>query len=271
LLKNRFPLLLAEILKSINRGDIICLQEVDKPIAELLHPVFIENGYWAPTGHYSSYETKYFNNLVAYPTEKYKLIHYEQIRVANFLSIPKNYTNSALPTPSRTVDCDIYQEAAKRDRCLLNVEFKDKKSGKHFAIYNCHMQTEVMTLHIEAILYIITHDKLPCILIGDFNLLASSPQYKFITTGQITDNIPSPEWKPREVRPLIDLRVQTNFPFLPTNCARNPAGNLFMEAIDHVFCSAEFVNQSITYTPATSPNIDSGSDHVMINCELALL
>lgn len=134
----------------------------------------------------------------------------------------------------------------------------------------------VMTLHAEALLQKVHEFSkgLPYILLGDFNIIPHTPLYNFLTQGLITDPqfLPSPEWHFDNICSLADIRTLSGFPFLPTNCARNPSGSLFEEAIDHIFFSPHFSDHKISYAPPSGemPNETTGSDHVLVSCQLTL-
>ena len=287
-LAHRMPKILRELQPCFDREDIICLQEVDVTLAASgLHQAFIANGYYPLTAHYSTMPGRdYFGNIIAFPIKKYNLLTYGQCKIGDHLFIPKDYTNPIAPQPfadgkPRSVTCDVYQEAAKRDTALLHATFEDKSSGKKFVVNTYHMPCafwwpSVMTLHVEALLRKVKEfsNGLPYILLGDFNLLPHTPLYQFITEGTITDpeHIPSPEWKHAPVSSLADLRTLSGFPFLSTNCARNANDSIFEGALDHVFCSPDFSDHAISYTAPTGemPNETDGSDHVPVSCTLTL-
>lgn len=284
----RMPKILRELQACFDRRDIICLQEVDVTLAGAgLHQAFIANGYYPLTAHYSTMQGRdYFGNVIAFPIEKYNLIGYGQCKIGDHILVPEQYSNPIAPQPfndgkPRTVTCDVYQEAAKRDTALLYASFEDKLSNKKFLVHTYHMPCafwwpSVMTLHAEALLRKVKEvsNGLPYVLAGDFNTCPNTPVYKLITEGTINDKefIPSSEWKHASVSPLADIRTLCGVPFLSTTCARNPSDSVFDEAIDHIFCSPDFSNHSMFYTPPSGemPNSDYGSDHVPVSCTLTL-
>lgn len=101
------------------------------------------------------------------------------------------------------------------------------------------------------------------------------PAYDFITKGIINDPeyIPSPGWKPETIYHSDDITTLSEFPFLPTTCVRNPNDCLFEDAIDHIFCSPEFRDHKIFYTPPSGemPNETTGSYHVPVSCSVTLV
>lgn len=288
-LGNRMPLILNELQKCFDREDIICLQEVDVTLAAAgLHQAFAKNGYYPLTAHYSTMTGRdYFGNLIAFPLKKYDLVTYGQCKIGDYIIIPKEYKDPISPQPfadgkPRSVNCDVYQEAAKRDSALLYAIFSDKSTGKKFVVNTYHVPCafwwpSVMTLHIESLLRKIKELScgLPYILMGDFNICPHTPLYNFITDGTISDaqHIPSSEWIHPPVFPLTDLRTLCEFPFLPTNCARNANDSVFEAAIDHIFCSPGFENHTMFYAPPPGeiPNNNVGSDHVPVTCTLEIV
>lgn len=287
-LDQRMPKILRELQACFERDDIICLQEVDVTLSATgLHQAFIANGYYPLTAHYSTMAGRdYFGNIITFPIKKYNLITYGQIKIGDHLLIPKLYTNPITPQPfpdgrPRIIDHDVYHEAAKRDTALLYAIFEDKLTEKRFVVHTFHMPPAfwwpaVMTLHTETLLRKIKElsNNIPHILLGDFNVIPDSPVYKLFTEGVISDPgyLPSPEWNVDTIPTLTDVRALSGFPSLPTNCARNASGAVFEGAIDHIFCSPEFSDHKMYYTPPSGemPNNIEGSDHVPVSCTLTI-
>lgn len=287
-LEQRMPKILKELGECFAREDVLCLQEVDIALAAAgLHQAFIENNYYALSAHYSTMPGRdYFGNIIAFPTKKYKLVTFGHVKIGDHLTIPKDYSNPITPHPfadgnPRTVNCDVYQEAAKRDSVLLYAILEDKKSAKRFVVNTYHMPCAfwwpaVMTLHAEALLRKVKElsGGLPYILAGDFNIMPHTTLYKFITMGIIIEKeyFPSSEWKYENICPLKDIRTLSHCPFYSTNFARNANNCVFEGALDHIFCSPGFSNHLMWYEPALRemPNEKDGSDHVPVHCQVTL-
>jgi hypothetical protein len=107
------PKILSNLDDMILNENIIALQEVDITLAAAgLHQKFIENNYYPLTAHYSSMEGRdYYGNIIAFPTQKYRLVTYGQTKIGNLIDVPENRQDSSPPLNNRKVEHDVYTKA----------------------------------------------------------------------------------------------------------------------------------------------------------------
>jgi endonuclease/exonuclease/phosphatase family metal-dependent hydrolase len=269
----RLPLLLAKIKEQINKGNIICLQEIDSLIVSSLHKLFIKSNYYCITSHFSSIKgRKCWGILTAFPTKLYTYIESEQVRIGDLIEDNVNEDTFPPPDGEQIRDHCPYQNAQSRDNRCIRLVLSSKQSKQKLTVYNYHMPCAfywptIMTLHLDALLgYIDQTRSKNFILAGDFNILYKSPHYSFIKgynfdKGNISSHIPSANWVRSEFPELKNISRNTD-----TTMTKNAKGIQFNGKLDYIFTSSNTrLNgyQQITCN-VMIPNETEPSDHVLI-------
>jgi endonuclease/exonuclease/phosphatase family metal-dependent hydrolase len=276
----RIDLLINRLVKMMDMMSIITLQEVDVWLASKLHKLFIENGYYCLTSHYSTMDGRdYYGVVIAFPIGKYSFIESGQVAPAKHITAPPTDVVLSEPLPPKKVTNTVYDEALCRDSRVLYVKLSDH-NGNEFYVFTYHMPCAfwwpaVMTLHADALMIVIDNitngGSIPYVLAGDFNTMPNTPIHRFICENKIDDKefLPYATWTPsNHTTSPIDVNAG-DLERASTQCI-NAKGDLFRGNIDYIFVSKQFkVNKVIQDTPTENmPNETEGSDHLPVTCVL---
>jgi mRNA deadenylase 3'-5' endonuclease subunit Ccr4 len=280
-LEFRMPKILQRVKEMTDRRAIIALQEVDVALACAgLSELFVAQGYDVLRAHYSTMpERDGMGNWLAIPLDRYKVLHYGQERIGNYIL---GSSDPCPPPPNASCAANAYLEAQKRDTTMVFAKLLDRASNHVFFAFNYHMPCTfwwipVMTLHADALKLRMAHHAgdQSFVLLGDFNEVPGTPLFEFLLNGTITEVLqPSPSWRATSKLPLTELRQALGQEVAAKTCqARDAKGKLFCGALDHVFFRGlvPVSFQSTALGPETElPNDCEPSDHVPVHADFAI-
>ena len=276
---HRLELLKQKLQVEIDRGSILCLQEVSTMWEGELQPFFQQQGYAFITSMYGHRKNGYMGIGIAYSLSTYTLMEYHNKRISDTVG---------LLTPKEELP-SYWELALNRMNRMILLKLQNKiQSEETFWISNYHMpcmfdHIDVMLIHTTLVAQYIQQiaDDTPYILTGDFNSIPTSPMYQLLTTGyyrHLTDNGKEDSYQflfPYQCCPMRSVyyeknKVEPDF----TNCSQINNEPLFHETIDYIFVSKTWnicrVDSLLKYSIELNPlpNETESSDHILIAAEL---
>jgi len=286
----------------VDKGAIICLQEVSTSWAGSLHTHFSRKDYHMVHMGYGGKFDGYMGCAIAFPTSKYTLETCTITRVADLKRWPR------LPQPGKRErfsnfiqgvwrrwkgvrgPIDPYFDTKKRANQLIMTRLLDKQAAACFCIATYHMPCqfrlpEVMVSHtalaLKHLQRLARSD--PLIFCGDFNFKPGDSPYRLVTNGALPkddEHYPTlPEvdkWRPKIEYPmksayLVANGVEPDF----TNWAfTRGSPEDFLGCLDYIFLSegvqVSAVKSVVTQDecPGPYPSASQPSDHVMIAADV---
>lgn len=329
--KYRLELIKQKLGAEIDAGSIIALQEIGYGWAGELHAFFAEKNYYFVNLHYGSRFNDYMGVGLAIPLNSYEIVKVDCKRVGDTIWLPRAprkhwivafffgwmmlfvnlFTDLLIKYKLKKKPHDLWQHVKDRWNNLTSVKVRSRKSGETFWVSTYHMpcafnNPDMMTVHASLALkrlqmlagYVDPKEgedeveKLPYVLLGDFNWKPQDGQYTLYTTGTLDKGhhaFPSSR---------VGLPSGSDFSFNPdvlpvrsayaeangeepeyTNNARVREQPHFKETLDYIFLSAEWgVNSvdSLDYLASKEeqdepfPDEVEPSDHVSIAANLCL-
>jgi len=281
----RFKRVVAQLEEQMKEGAVLCLQEVSRNWGGKLVPLFEQHGYTCATALTGSQFGGYMGQCIAWPTDKFKAIEVQSIRVSDTVAgwSETPYSKPAPPSkgellsrliygekPVEKPPFDCWKEAQKRHNAVVLARLEHKKTKKQFVVATYHMpclfgsddKCKVMTIHASLLFQQAQRfaKGQPLVVGGDFNIQPPSAQYDFITQGKLDNSHPQ---NPQDSSPLgIDLQIspmrsayavhsaEPEF----TNLARNKFSRdgPFIETLDYIFLSDEISVEGIKKLPPKS-------------------
>jgi 2',5'-phosphodiesterase len=173
---------------------------------------------------------------------------------------------------------ETINKAKMRKNYAIRLTLKLKSNEKDFIIYNYHMPCEFKTpiiqfLHLSVFKrLILQHHMIPTILAGDFNIIPSSDEYKFL----IGEPIPESKtiYLPQEDQEDISFQSfkMTTTPQIPPFTCHNETkfGGYFKDTLDYIFVSNANIKLSgpLLETNDKMPNSICPSDHLPIYADI---
>lgn len=327
----RLGLIKEKLSAEIEVGAIIALQEIGYEWAGELHAFFAEKNYYFVNLHYGSRFNNYMGVGMAIPLSKYEIVKVDCKRVADTIWLPRaprkhwlvaffvgwmmfffNLIQDLLIRYKiMKKPHDLWQHVKDRWNNLTSVKLRSRKTDETFWVSTYHMpcafnNPDMMTVHSSLALkhlqnlagYVEPKDgeeeieKVPYVLLGDFNFKPNDGMYTLYTTGTLEKDHPAfPSSR-------VGLPAGVDFTFNPdvhpvrsaylvangeepeyTNNARVREQPHFKETLDYVFISDEWnVNAVDSLDHLVSkeeqdqpfPDEVEPSDHVSIAANLSL-
>jgi 2',5'-phosphodiesterase len=249
----------------MERGAIICLQEVSTQWAGTLHSHMSRNDYHMIHMGYGGKFDGYMGCAIAFPTGKYTLETCKIDRVADLKKWPR------LPSPGRRErlkaslvsiwrrwknikpPVDPYFDTKKRANQLIMTRLRDKEAGATFCLATYHMPCqfrvpEVMVSH--AALSLRHLQRLartdPLIFCGDFNFKPGDSPYRLVTQGSLPKSDPHyptlpavDDWAPKIEYPMQSAYLVANGaePDYTNWAYTRGSPEDFMGCLDYIFFS----------------------------------
>jgi hypothetical protein len=85
----RLDILMEKLMKEVERGSIIALQEVSQKWSGPLHAFFQRNGYYFVCRHYGSGFNDYMGVGIAVPNDAYEVLEQDNKRISDRLWLPR--------------------------------------------------------------------------------------------------------------------------------------------------------------------------------------
>lgn len=306
--------------KEIANDSIVCLQEVSQNFKNELFPLFEKNGYTMVSRLYGYKKSGYMGVSLAFPKAKYAVEDFKEEIVSNLIEVPDKIQPSFITiltnplyeiirTPILLLERlglkkkefkkeTDFQNAKRRRNAVISLRLSQKENPeKSFWVSTYHMPCafyapNIMTLHVNGVLTALKNLKdifsAPLILAGDFNIKPDTPQYNFITTGEISEEYPIEDnWNFKDH--ISGLKLKSSYKEALgkepefTNYAetdRREDAEAFIDTLDYIFVSDEFKVKSVKSLPSKTdasvmklgsmPNAVEPSDHFLIAADLEL-
>jgi 2',5'-phosphodiesterase len=294
----RYKKLCEKLDRETEKKSVICLQEVSTEWAGLLHVYFFAKKYHLITALYGGKFGGYMGVATAVPIDSFDIQTVNIKRISDTISIPP------VPSPSffqriisffqRLLLWKPVETSWDRSLCrnneLIAVTLTPRESGSKFTIANYHMPCDFRNPMV-----MVTHSCLaaqylqglspgsPHILAGDFNFMPSSTMYRILTEGEVERENPDLPLEPKGVpwKPVVAplrsaYKIATGCEPDFTNHAQIKDQEPFVETLDYIFMSPEWVVDSVDQLPHRSsvvgpfPVASEPSDHILIAADLSL-
>jgi len=301
----RLKRVISKLESEIQKGSIICLQEVSYDWCGALATLFQQNGYFLFTGLYGKLFNGNMGITLAFPTAKYKAITMTMRRLSHTKKWPSppdqgilnklwDSAHSWILAPVRYLSGykekkDEWDLAKSRENVFLFARLQTREGlGETLCIGNYHMpcmwrDPKVMTIHTALaglLMQNLAKDD-PYVLCGDFNFDPKSPQYQLVTTGALEQNHPEhptlrdyDDWRPKLVRPFFSAYASFHGKEPEyTNNAQIKEEAPFIATLDYIFHSEDLqVTETVSLDylkelKGPFPISTEPSDHVMIGAE----
>lgn len=206
---NRLALVEGQLRDWMERGHIICLQEVTRAWADRFTVVAEELGYACVHAEYGTPRNGYMGVFTAWARDQFELVNCNTDRLADSLQLcplappqPSAWRRFmdwlwATPPPTKdaaTLTCQRYNRA-------LTTRFKIRACQCQFGVVNYHMpcqfdDQEFMAAHVGMLLRASRAHFLDCryVVAGDFNIRPGTLAYEALQAAVPEDSLSGPPW-----------------------------------------------------------------------------
>ena len=196
----RFDLLEGLLTQHVEKGEILCLQELGQRWYEALKEgIFNDNSYTAIPCLYGKNKHDNMGVVIAYPNKDYELLDYSHKRVADLFNVPdRQRTIDGNYGPISQKTKSLWEQASSKPNRVLQCKFSQSSTDREFYIATWHgpcefLTPQVMEIHINYCsrwLNTTLHEGLPLIFAGDFNFTPQSPSYQRLTQSEDQPPLP---------------------------------------------------------------------------------
>lgn len=295
----RLPKILDELDGEVERGAILCLQEISTTWAGELHRFFAGRDYHLVTALYAGRKSGYMGIATAIPRARYALetVRIERLTDGRDWSWLRHWTVTARNLAHalvRRVTEKVHLEhpqafARRRFNQLIFARLKDRQTGEILCVGNYHMPCvffvgQVMTIHLAMLMQrmqaLAGTD--PLAVAGDFNIRPGTDHYAFLATGRISPEspdypvlLPGDAWRPDLARGYTSayaaaLGQEPAF----TNYSVVKNQEPFRDTLDYIWLSPGLHVLSVRPLPTLEdlgsplPNERFPSDHLLLAAEV---
>lgn len=271
---NRFQKLIRFLDTEVEKGTILCLQEVSQEWAGKLHAWFQRQNYHVLISLYSSPFSGYMGSAICFPNNKYEALVMDIVRVSDVKQWPKPPKR---PLPERIVGTvlqkanaglrrilrrkpklDEWAYSKERTNRLLFAKLKCRETERLLCVATYHMPCafyapKVMNIHaalaaqrVQELAKTGCEDECEFIFCGDFNFKPGDSPYQMYMEGVLPEDssdFPQPQhgddWKPTLAAPLRSAYREAHGQEPDfTNFARSVRNTEpFIGTLDYIFLS----------------------------------